>query len=304
MAKFRPNHSRSNSKAKTYVVSIILFCIVLIFLIRGLHHFQKKIVLITEHSDATEDKRFELNEVDLPSVTGDNLVIEHRFYSLSYSEHDEQAEWVAYILTRDQLNSSKHERHDYFTPDPAIKSQSATHRDFTGSGYTRGHLAPAADMAFDAKAGEESFYMSNISPQLLAFNAGIWRELEENVRDWARMDGKIHVVTGPVLSKGINNKIGKNRVSVPTMFYKVLLDLDEPIQKGIGFLIPNTRSEISLRHYMVSIDSVERVTGIDFFNSNQPKERIETLEKSYQAELWKLNEYRFKKRVQEWNRKG
>lgn len=238
----------------------------------------------------------------LPASDPANILIHHMYFSLSYVERHEQAEWVAYELTVDRLNAAKQDRFDYFSPDLKIKSRSAVHRDYTGSGYTRGHLAPAADMAFDPVAARECFYMSNISPQTRAFNNGIWRELEENVRDWARTNKRIWVVTGPVLSGDVKIKIGDNRVSVPPLFYKVILDYTDPVKKGIAFLIPNEKSDLPLKNYATSIDSVERLTSINFFAAISDQEVVEALEQQLDIKAWPINAARYSLRKSKWNK--
>jgi endonuclease G len=238
----------------------------------------------------------------LPSVNPSNILIHHTYYSLSYAERHEQPEWVAYELTVDHLKEPKQERFDYFSPDLKIKSRSAVHRDYTGSGYTRGHLAPAADMAFDPVAARECFFMSNISPQTRAFNNGIWRELEENVRDWARLNKRIWVVTGPVLSDDLKTKIGENRVSVPQLFYKVILDYTDPGKKGIAFLIPNEKSDLPLKNFAISIDSVEQLTSINFFATVPDQIVVEALEKQKETKEWPINAARYSLRKSKWNK--
>jgi endonuclease G len=188
------------------------------------------------------------------------------------------------------------EREREFRPDYDVSTGSAFHRDYTRSGYTRGHLAPAGDMAFSTNAMKESFFMSNMSPQAEAFNGGIWRELEENVRDWAYKENHLYVVTGPALKQGVIKKIGDNKVSVPKYFYKVILDLSGKEQKGIGFIIPNEKSEIHLREYAVSIDSVEKFTGINFFVDLMSEELEDEIEERLDDGKWPFDAQRFKTR--------
>lgn len=145
-----------------------------------------------------------------------------------------------------------------------IPTGSAESGDYKGSRYDKGHLAPAADMAWDSTAMCESFYMSNMSPQLPAFNRGIWKRLEDQVRDWAIENQEIWIVTGPVLRDDLPT-IGTNHVSVPEYFYKVIIDIKEPDFKGIGFILPNKGSKEPLTAFAVTIDSVEALTGLDFF---------------------------------------
>jgi len=236
------------------------------------------------------------------STTGQ--IISHDFYTLSYSEKHEQAEWVAYQLTRESLQVPNVERTNNFRPDPKVSKASASKRDYISTGYEKGHLAPAADMAFSEEAMSESFYMSNMSPQISNFNGGIWRELEETVRDWAYRFGHVYVVTGPVLTKGIRETIGDNKVSVPDLFYKVILDYSGTEHKAIAFLMPNEVSYKPITDFAVSIDQVEEITGIDFFPEIITTEVAEErLERRFNPKLWDTNEKRFKLRKEEWNKR-
>ncbi len=232
------------------------------------------------------------------STTGE--VVRHTWFALSYDEDHEQAEWVVYEITRDRLNENWADRPNTFRPDPDVRTESATPRDYNGSGYDRGHLVPAADMAFDAAAIDETFLMSNMSPQVPAFNAGVWRELEECARDWGRKFKHIYVVTGPVLTRTPLGAIGFSKVTVPAAFYKVLYAPDQ--HKAIGFILPNELSAKPVMDFACSIDEVEKVTGLDFF-PNILKGLDEELEGSLDKEAWPVDRQRYQKRVQDWNRK-
>lgn len=201
----------------------------------------------------------------------------HKNYSLSYSEEDEQAEWVAYELTREEVNG-KLERKEGFDEDPAITTKSASPSDYQNSGYDRGHLAPAADMKFDETAMEECFYMSNVSPQVKEFNNGVWNDLEMQTRAWTRKYGTIYVVTSPVLPKDSKNarkmyasergKDYKTNVTVPSHFYKILFDFTKKgKEKMLAFVIPNQDTHMPFTTFVTSVDEVEKVTGIDFFTN-------------------------------------
>lgn len=241
----------------------------------------------------------QISETWLPaSTTGE--VVRHTWFALSYSEDHEQAEWVAHEITRERLNENWAERPNTFRPDPDVRTESATPRDYSGSGYDKGHLCPAADMAFDAVAIDETFLMSNISPQERAFNAGVWRELEELTRDWARKFKHLYVVTGPVLKAASREQIGFSKVSVPTQFYKVLLT--EPGGRAIGFILPNERSDRPVMEFACSIDQVEKATGLDFF-PNLLKGLDEELEASFDPAAWPVDKRRFDLRVEQWNKK-
>ncbi len=277
---------------------------IVIYLLRNNPFSSKELITETvfnsDDANATEyvipEKRYYLPT----STTG--KVVHHKYYSLSYSEKYEMAEWVAYVLTKESLKIPNVKRTNWFEDDPLVKTGSATYYDYKGSGYTRGHLVPAGDMAFNDKAMKESFYMSNVTPQKRAFNNGIWKELEENVRNWAWKNHKLYIVTGPVLDKSINKFIGKDKVGVPKYFYKVILDIDDPDRKGICFIIPNERSEQPLENYEVSIDSIEKLTNIDFFNELLTDDEEEKLESRFDSRKWKVSKKLYRKRISEWNK--
>lgn len=191
-------------------------------------------------------------------------IVSHKYYTLSYNDQKEQANWVCYTLTDSMILNGGEERSNSFKMDKMVVTGSATSSDYTKSGYDRGHLCPAADMGFEKEAMEESFFMSNISPQVPEFNRGIWKELESKVRDWAKKEREIVVVTGPVFrdEKGI---IGKDNVAVPGYFFKIVFDnTDQP--KILSFLLPNAKSEKPLTDFAIATDSIEKLTGYDFFS--------------------------------------
>lgn len=214
----------------------------------------------------------------LPAPKADVQSIHHKGFSLGYAEEYEQARWVAYLMSRARLIKVV-DRADDFRPDPSVRTGSATTADYQGSGYDCGHLAPAADMAWSVATMSESFFYSNMSPQLPGFNRGVWKRLEELFRDWAGLYDSLLVVTGPVLSPDLPS-IGPNRVSVPERYYKVVVDTARTHRQGIGFLLPNASSQLPLTAFVVTIDSVERLTGLDFFHSFP-----DFLEKSLEHEL-------------------
>ena len=194
-------------------------------------------------------------------------VIKHEGYTVSYNSEYRIANWVAYELTATEAKSKKTERSNKFVPDPQVKGSTAMNEDYTRSGYDRGHLAPAGDMKWSAKAMRESFYLSNICPQKPKLNRGIWKDLEEQCRLWALDNGSLLIVTGPVIT-GDMKRLGKNRVAIPKAFYKVLCYHTEKGYKGIGFLFENRDyKDNSLKSMAIPIDSVEKATGIDFFPS-------------------------------------
>lgn len=222
-------------------------------------------------------------------------------FVICYRESYEQAEWAAYCLENSELEKNASRGND-FRPDPEITTGSASLADYKKSGYDRGHLAPAADFAFSEEAMSESFYLSNMSPQAPGLNREIWQYLEGQVRVWAKKYGRVYVVTGPVLEKPADqyDYIGANKVSVPEYYYKVILaplyeneeDAADPENcknlKAIGFILPNQKCPDTFWDYAVTIDEVERRTGIDFFAllEDTLEKRIEGSH-SCETETWK-----------------
>ena len=221
--------------------------------------------------------------LEIPALKSGEKIIRHAGYTCVYAEPHEQAAWVAYELTQAETVKA-FERTDQFVTDPLVSTGTADNKDYEKSGYDRGHLAPAADMGWSQTAVVESFYFSNMSPQEPGFNRGIWKKLEEQTRSWAVESGALYIVTGPVLTQGLP-AIGPNAVSVPAYYYKVLLDYSAPQIKTIAFILPNAASDESLFHFAVPVDSVETLTGIDFFPLLPDAEET-VLEKSLCTECW------------------
>ncbi len=211
----------------------------------------------------------------------DHQIRAFHYYTLCYRESYEQAEWSAYCL-RDWMLQKNAKRTNDFRPDPQIEGGSATLADYKKSGYDRGHLTPAGDMVFSREAMSETFYMSNMCPQAAAFNRGIWKDLEDQVREWVRLYGAAYVVSGPVLSKPASEYpfIGQSKVAVPEFFYKTILvpiyedGLDQTGADAldacadvmaIAFVIPNKACEGDFWRYAKSVDEAEEITGLDFF---------------------------------------
>ena len=218
----------------------------------------------------------------LPNSNGE--IVNHKYYSLSYSEEYEQAEWVFYEIKKERTLGLA-SRVNNFRSDEKVNSNSATIYDYKGSGYDRGHLAPAADFSFSSIAMSESFYMSNISPQNPSFNRGIWKKLEHLVRTWGSKSS-LYVATGPFLDD-CSLTIGINKVCVPKFYYKVIYEPKD--KKMIAFVLSNEKGQYNLSYYVTSVDFVEKKTDIDFFPLLEDKLE-QKLESEIKIENWSWNE--------------
>lgn len=221
--------------------------------------------------------------LELPKTRPTDTIISHIGFSFVYNEKHEQASWVAYYLTRERALKGA-ERTNNFKPDPKVSTQTANDKDYAASGYDRGHLAPAGDMTWSPEAMTESFYYSNMSPQVPSFNRGIWKKLEDQVRTWAATYDSLYIVTGPILEDGLPT-IGENKVSIPRIYYKAILRYRNNDISSIGFLIPNKGLNEPLQNFTVTIDSLENLTGIDFFYL-LPDYLEETVEKAICIDCW------------------
>lgn len=187
--------------------------------------------------------------------------IQHSYYSLSYSSTHRQAEYAYYYLSPESILGGQ-ARTDDFRVDPKVKANPVKSTDYQGSGYDRGHLCPAADMALNLTAMSETFFMSNMSPMAPTFNRGIWSKLEDWVRLVALEEGGIYVATGPILSDRCG--VVKDSISVPCSFYKIVF-VDGKQPRMLGFLLSNAGASGSIQEFVVPIDALEQQTGIDFF---------------------------------------
>ena len=215
---------------------------------------------------------FSFGQKYLPKSSGE--VIKHSYFTLSYNENHEQAEWVHYNLNFNMIMGSINRTED-FRSDPKVSSGSATKSDYYKSGYDRGHLAPAGDMKANKTSMSESFYMSNMSPQVPSFNRGAWKKLETLVRSWG-IKNNLFVITAGVLNDTSLKKIGTNNVSVPNRYYKIVYN--EKLGQMIAFIMPNQKIDEPIQEYIVSVNDVEKLTGIDFFYemNNDIEEKLES----------------------------
>lgn len=238
---------------------------------------KKKLLLQIEDIKLSE-LREDLNANGLPAIAVGEKVISHSAMSLVYSEEHEQAKWVAHIISPEILTGQVRRTND-FRVDSKVLTGSAVEEDYflkfpqangefkyDGFGYDRGHLAPSADFRWSQRALSESYFYSNMSPQLGAFNREIWADLEGTIRGYLyrNSDTQLYVCTGGVLRSDLPVvKRGVNKVSIPQQYWKVVIDKKN--QRGIGFLFPNRKANYPIEYFAKSIDEIEKLTGIDFF---------------------------------------
>lgn len=214
-----------------------------------------------------------------------DLLLSRTGFSIGYSQKYRQAIWVSYILTAEQLEKKQIDRINVFQVDPAVKYHPVLPQNYSGTGYDRGHLAPAADMTYSVETMKYSFFMTNISPQIPGCNRGIWRRVENQVRRWAFKEKSLSVITGP-LFKDEGKTLGNTEIPIPYAFYKVILDVTPPM-KMIAFLIPNKTTKRRIQSFVVTVDDIEKLTGYDFF-SKLPDGMENELESKSDFFIWQL----------------
>lgn len=222
----------------------------------------------------------------LPTQELGDEFVRYNYYTVSYSSQHKNAEWAAYELLGARLDLSTRRERKNFKSDPNIHSE-ASSSEYRNSGYDRGHLVPAHDMNFNETAMSESFYMTNVSPQVPDFNRGIWKSLEGKVRKWAKKEKRLYVITGPLLKKTVEDaeRISPTGPTIPRGFFKIIVDYEGGEKKGIAFMFKNKDIDQPLEQFVTTIDLVERYTNLDFFPDLTAEEE-RTIESVSDISLW------------------
>ncbi|XP_076146627.1 nuclease EXOG, mitochondrial [Alosa pseudoharengus] len=213
---------------------------------------------------------------------------ETRYYTnhtLSYDQVNRTPRWVAEHLSNTKLRGQADRKHCRFKPDPTIAEAFTAHNDdYLGSGWSRGHMAPAGDNKASTQSMAETFYLSNIVPQNYENNAGFWNRLEMYCRDLTKKFEDVWVVSGPLVLPEVGEDgkktvsyqvIGKDNVAVPTHLFKVILARKGPSSDTLAlgaFVVPNQPIgfDHSLMEYQVSLSDLERMSGLSFFPKVDP----------------------------------
>ena len=253
---------RKSSKKKSFSFGYILLAAAIALAVIGASKLDACDRSDNSASPSVATEASQLMEVSVPEGTPEQIV-HYPGMDVSFNKKMHVPNWVAWELTAEEA-SGEEPRSNKFYNDPQVEGCPETY-DYSYSGYDRGHMAPAGDMKWSSEAMQASFSLANICPQAKSLNTGAWKRLEEKCRQWAKADGEIIIVCGPVLNDPIREFIGDARVAVPKRFYKVILSPNARPMRGIGFIMPNGKPEGGMQACAVSIDEVERVTGLDFF---------------------------------------
>lgn len=232
---------------------------------------------------------------------GPTKIVYRDGYVLEHSSTDKVPLWVCEGVTPAQLSGSI-ARRNVFSPDPKLSAGArAELADYRGSGYDRGHQAPAGNQTTDRRLKDETFFLSNMAPQVGAFNQQIWAELEKRVRDWAERQEKTFIYTGgliydpneenPDTADGVAEYyvIGPNEVAVPTHFYKIVVSKNTAGKwKAIAFFMENRGypKPWNMADYVVPVSWIEQRTGLNFMPMLDTNTRGELEDVSGRLDDW------------------
>ncbi len=264
MANRRKSTYRRASRQKQSPVLTIVLLVVVAALCWAAASYAERSRTASSAADKQAVSRCDLmHPVTNPDLA--STAVEYDGISISFNPKLHIPNWVSWELLATELDGDL-KRAEAFTQDEAVKGCPTTY-DYRGSGYDRGHMAPAADMKWSETAMNQCFMLTNICPQIHALNGGLWKTLEEKCRVWAAADSAIVIISGPVLTLPIDEYIGENNVAVPRQFFKVILSPYANPPRAIGFLMDNAKLSGRLAQYAVSVDSVEALTGHNFFST-------------------------------------
>ena len=210
-------------------------------------------------------------------------IISYSAYEVLYNPEYKIPRWVRYELLASETDGVWSRKGLKFTPAPSVSFPQADDYDYRGSGWSRGHMAPAADFKWSSTAMIESFYFTNCCPQNLELNSGQWSTLEKKVRDWANRYGSLTVYTGPIVLDNAYGTIGYNKVVVPDAFFKAILAGEQ----SIAFVMYNHNNNENMQKCAMSVDDLEALTGIDFF-AEQVDDFEDQVEATYNLRNWGL----------------
>lgn len=286
-----PIPTRHRKKRTHYSGVFIVSIAFLVFIVIGLtvslslracsHHkknVQEKTHYVEPRTEPVEAKFEKATEEIIPYEMPDSVVkicmlrplegvseqiIRKTAYIVSYNKDTKTPNWVAWHMTTDHTDGPVR-RMSNFYEEESVDSPRATLEDYSGSGWSRGHMCPAGDNKWNETAMYESFSLINVCPQNASLNSGVWNSIEIDCRRWANRFGDVYIVCGPVLLNREHETIGRNKVVVPEAFFKVILCLQGK-PKAIGFVVKNNAGTKKKDQYVNTVDEVERITGYDFF---------------------------------------
>ena len=224
----------------------------------------------------------ELLRVEIPEGTAE-VFKDYMGFSVSFNPRHRVPNYVVWELTREEAQGQVRRSND-FHPDPDVEGCPDL-SDYRGSGFDRGHMAPAGEMKWDARAMYDSHSLTNMCPQDRVINGGRWRSIENLEQSWVMRDSSLVIITGPILTDSITRTIG-NGVSVPERFFRIIFAPYAEPPRAIGFIVPNSETPRGVFDMAMSVDEVESATGFDFFSA-LPDDIEDEMESDSKINIWR-----------------
>ncbi len=272
-------------------------------LIIGIAYFWNKLAPGAIENDIKAEKPAAaptINITDLDKVEKTkkiaSIIKEYEGFTVDFNPENKTPNYVAWILQGEETEGVTARSNKFWT-DKDLEGCPDT-RDYSRSGYDRGHMCPAGEQKWSDEAMHNSFVMANICPQKHELNTGAWKTLEDKERNWAKRDGAIVIVAGPIYDSSDTETIGYAKVRVPSAFFKVMLAPYANPMRAIGFVYPNMKCEGNMESYSVSVDDVEKMTGFDFFSS-LPDEIENDIESVVSFKDWNNNKKKKEEKIKD-----
>lgn len=216
-------------------------------------------------------------QLEIPAQDPNYTVLRYSGFTVGYDSRNRLPAWVAYELTDSEVLADVAERNGKsFKVDRNAGVPQADDSDYRKSGWSRGHMAPAADFKWSEQAMTETFLFTNCCPQLDKMNGGSWSKLESRVREWAKEFGSVYVVTGPIIGEHENGYIGLNHIPVPDAFYKAVLTADvSGGYQAVAFVMHNIGTSQPYPDCTMTVDELEQLLDMDLFQALPDKQENE-----------------------------
>lgn len=253
--------------------------------------------------NANKAYRPEFARIEMPGLhRGNDTILIHKStdgrvnYITEWDYQRKTQRWSCYVLDKDYLAQNTNRYYsdtnqypdDELIPESMQWLQDPYYRN--GMGFDHGHICPSADRLYAADANYQTFYLTNMQPQFSAFNAGLWAKMEAKVRAIAKTCDTLYICKGGTVDEGIFGKYSKiylhlpNGLIVPRYFFMALLRVTRGQYTAVGLwtdqVININDSGVNMGQYAISIDELEKRTGIDFF-CNLPDKTENEVEKSF-----------------------
>lgn len=263
---------------------------------------KEKIITLTQRAQNTSRTFENENRIEIPKLKGGAMNLAYSHYttyknkktitfSAEYDCTKKHTRWIAFTFY-DETSEKHVKRTDAWADDPLIPIKYRTYKnDYNGSGYTRGHLCASEDRVYSKEANEQTFYYSNMSPQIgNAFNGGIWLKMEEKVQTWGKetsLRDTLYVVKGGTIDDAKILKYAGNGVAVPKYYFMAVLARKNDQYKAMAFYIEHKSysAPYNVTQYAMPVDELEEKTGINFFH-NLPPEIESTVEATFDKNQW------------------